>query len=79
MIPCGVTLPGGFEDVESVDVAMGTWSVEARLLMLCKSWLGIEVALAAKITDAECYDSFFLPYYTQIHRTAFFPLSPILS
>ena len=53
MIPCGVTLPGGFEDVESVDVAMGTWSVEARLLMLCKSWLGIEVALAAKITDAE--------------------------
>ena len=27
----------------------------------------------------DCYDSFFLPYYTQIHRTAFFPLSPILS
>ena len=26
-----------------------------------------------------CYDSFFSPYYTQIHRTAFFPLSPILS
>ena len=31
------------------------------------------------ILKAQCYDSFFLPYYTQIHRTAFFPLSPILS
>ena len=26
-----------------------------------------------------CYDSFFLPYYTQIRRTASFPLSPIPS
>ena len=31
------------------------------------------------IRNPRCYDSFFPPYYTQIHRTAFFPLSPILS
>ena len=31
------------------------------------------------IPEVRCYDSFFLPYYTQIRRTAFFPLSPILS
>ena len=29
-------------------------------------------------SEEVCY-VFFLPYYTQIHRTAFFPLSPILS
>ena len=52
-IPRGVTLPGGFEDIDSVDVVTGAWSVEAGLLVLHESWLGLEVALAAEITDAE--------------------------
>ena len=34
--------------------------------------------LAMYRSKSACY-VFFSPYYTQIHRTAFFPLSPILS
>ena len=34
----------------------GAWSVEARLLVLHESWLRLEVALAAEITDAEALE-----------------------
>ena len=37
------------------------------------------MGITQNVSTAYCYDSFFLPYYTQIHRTAFFSLSPILS
>ena len=55
-IPRGVTLPGGFEDVDSVDVATGAWTVEAGLLALREDWIGFEVALAAEIADAEALE-----------------------
>ena len=41
--------------------------------------LDIRYSLSGLLEDIpQCY-VFFLPYYTQIHRTAFFPFSPILS
>ena len=55
-IPRGVTLPGGFEDVDSVDVATGAWSVEAGLPALREDWPGFEVALAAEIADTEALE-----------------------
>ena len=56
MIPRGVTLPGGFGDDESINVATDTWSVEAGLPALRESWPGLEVALAAEIADTEALE-----------------------
>ncbi len=57
VIPRGVSVPGSFgEDEEMADVATEAWSVEAGLPALHESWLGLEVALAAEITDSEALE-----------------------
>ena len=56
MIPRGVTLPGGFGDDESINVATDAWLVEAGLPALRESWPRLEVALAAEIADTEALE-----------------------
>ncbi len=56
-IPRGVSVPGSFgKDEETADVAVEAWSVEAGLPTPHESWLGLEVALAAKIADSEALE-----------------------
>jgi len=52
-----VSVPSSFgEDEETADVAAEAWSVKAGLPTLRESWLGLEVALAAKIADSEALE-----------------------
>jgi hypothetical protein len=55
IIPRGINVPGSYgkEEEESVDMAIGAWSVETGLPTLRESWLGLEVALAAETADSE--------------------------
>jgi hypothetical protein len=58
IIPRGINVPGSYgeEEEESVDMAIGAWSVETGLPTLRESWLRLEVALAAETMDSEALE-----------------------